>query len=185
MYSEILEPSKEEKRINVICLISAVLLLLSIPYIYEICLVLPGIIGEAVMVLLYASIIGLFCRVYIRLICGFKYGIVLEEQLRLLPRNMGAIKLKPGYIIIERMYGSKGTTEAIIAPDEIKGILHCEDDGYRALKKNTPFLNRKLLTNRDKKTMYALFYERNEKKYCCLITPTEEFISKIKEFDMF
>lgn len=182
MYSEILQPSKEEQRVNIACMITAVLLLLSTPYIYEICLNLPGIIGESVMVLLYVSIIALFYRVYTRFICGFRYAIVLEEQIKLLPRNMGVIKLKPGYIMIDKMYGSKGTTEVIIAPEEIKGIIPYDDDRYKAFIKETPLLNRKLFSNRDRKSMYALLYERDKKRYCCLMTPTEDFLKTINEF---
>lgn len=180
MYSEILEPAKEEKNFNRLCLATAVLLLLGIPYIYELCLDMPPFIGEGMMLASYIVIIALSYRVYTRFVCGYRYSFVTERQMRTLPRGMGTILLKPGSVIIERMYGSKGNLAAIIFPEEVRGIILCTEKEFKNFKKKTYLLNRKLFTNRGRKKAYALMYERKGKKYYCLIAPSEELIDKIK-----
>ncbi len=186
MYSEILNPSKKEQKANVICLVSAILLLLSTPYIYQFCLKMPAVLGECSMAILYALIILLFYRVYTHFICGYRYSIILEEQIKILPRNMGVISLKPGYIVIERMYGSKVATFVIISQEEIEEIAQYKDEKYNKILKNKKILfNRKLFTNRGRKNGYILIYKRNRKKYYCLITPSEEFKKKVNDFRIF
>lgn len=184
MYSEILEPPKGERRINMVCLISAIIILLAIPYIYDFGLMLPGALGEGLMLASYISIILLFSRVYFKLVCGYRYSIVTEKQFKVLSRNMGTVILQPGSVIIERMYGSKGNTAAIIRPEEIEEMILFTDKKYKEYKKKIPLLNRKLLTNRGKSDTRVLLYEQRNKRYFCLITPSENFMSKMKELNI-
>ncbi len=181
MYSENLEPAKEEKNINRICLVAAVLILLSIPYIYEFCLNMPPFVGEGILLASYILITALSYRVYTRFICGYKYSFIIETEMRILPRRMGTIMLKPGTVMIERMYGSKSNLAAIIYPEEIRGIVSFDERKFKCFKKKTYFLNRKLFTNRGKKKAFVLMYERNGKKHYCFFTPSETFIERIRE----
>ena len=181
MYAEILQPSAKEQKINIACLIAAIMLLIAIPYIHRLCLMLPPVIREVLMLSAYLLMILLFYRVYTRLVCGFRYAIVLEEQLKLLPKGRGVITMTAGYIVIDRMYGSKGTTEAIIAPEEIKNIISFDRKLFYAEMHKTPLLNRKLFTNRGKENLHALVYERKGQRYLCLIAPSATFLEKLAE----
>ena len=112
---------------------------------------------------------------------NIRYAIVLEEQLKLLPKGRGVITMTAGYIVIDRMYGSKGTTEAIIAPEEIKNIISFDRKLFYAEMHKTPLLNRKLFTNRGKENLHALVYERKGQRYLCLIAPSATFLEKLTE----
>lgn len=181
MYSEVLNPAKEERTVNLICLAAAILILLGMPYIYDICLGMPKILAECIMIGSYAALILLFYRVYTRFVCGYRYIVILEKQTQVLPRNMGTVSLKTGSILIERMYGSKGNLAAIIVPEEIKGICLYTDKKYTDFIKKTSLLNRKLFTNRGRKNMYVLMYERKGKKHYCLISPSETLLKNMAE----
>ena len=185
MYSEILEPAKEERLVSFLCMIGAIVLIINMPHIYNFSVKMPKGIGECIMLISYLIFVILCCRVYYRWACGYKYSVCTEKYVEYLPGGKGMLVLEAGSIIIERRFGKKGTLAAIIKADEIYDIIQTKENEFKEFRRKTPMRNRKFLTNRGSTGAYALLYVRDNKQYYTIFSPSQDFFDNMSELDIF
>lgn len=181
MYTETLHPSEKDKLFNIISLVIVVISLVFFQRLFGFVSNLPNGLAQLIFILFIAIIIYLCCRIYYRMACSYRYTILQEEMLMSVDKKEK--KLQKGTIIIERLFGNRSRTVAVIVPDVQNDLVPMKKSTINAKTINTLIqFNGRIFTNRKITESFLLSFSYGNKNYICFVSPSELFIRNAKDF---